>query len=120
LQVLAEKGYEFGEYDGLGWLPGIVSKLDSQSFPLPHVGWNDIQIRSSSPLLCEFDHQQDFYFVHSFVFRASEPETVLATTYYGEEFACILNKGNIYGVQFHPEKSQKAGRLLLQNFLGLS
>ncbi|MFH1148452.1 MAG: imidazole glycerol phosphate synthase subunit HisH [Pseudomonadota bacterium] len=118
LQVLAEKGYEFGEHPGLGWIPGIVDRIDSHGLPLPHIGWNDIMIKGNSPLLQGLN-KQDFYFVHSFVFRARSDDSVMATACYGEEFACVLNKGNVYGVQFHPEKSQKAGRVLVQNFLRL-
>ncbi|MCI0577812.1 MAG: imidazole glycerol phosphate synthase subunit HisH [Chloroflexi bacterium] len=119
LQMLAEKGYEFGEHEGLGWLPGTVNKLEPQGLPLPHIGWNDIHIACSSPLLNHLEGNADFYFVHSYVFRPARAENVLATTHYGEAFASVLGNGNIYGVQFHPEKSQKAGKLLIQNFLSL-
>lgn len=117
LQVLAEKGFEYGEHEGLGWIPGTVNRLDPGSLPLPHIGWNDIVARSASPLLSGFSAHPDFYFVHSYVFAPADPADVVATCTYGAEFPCILARGNVMGVQFHPEKSQKAGKLLLQNFL---
>jgi len=119
LQVLAQKGFEFGEYEGLGWIPGTVRKLDSGALPLPHVGWNDISVVRESPLTRQFGDKQDFYFVHSFVFHPGDQTHVVATSNYGQDFPCIINRDNIYGVQFHPEKSQKAGSLLIRNFLGL-
>ncbi len=120
LQVMAERGYEFGEHEGLGWVPGIVDRLNCERLPLPHVGWNSIRMERPCRLLEQFDNDQDFYFVHSYVFRPSRSDHVAATARYGEEFCCVLNMDNLYGVQFHPEKSQKAGRILIANFLNLS
>jgi glutamine amidotransferase len=118
MQVLAEKGFEFGEHDGLGWIPGVVDKLESAPNPLPHIGWNSVDFKGSwSPLLESFDTHQDFYFVHSYVFRPRDAGAVVASTEYGETFCSILGRDNVFGVQFHPEKSQKAGRILVQNFL---
>jgi glutamine amidotransferase len=117
LQVLADKGFEFGEHDGLGWIPGLVRRLDSGSLPLPHIGWNDITVKRVSPLMAGFTANPDFYFVHSYVFAPSNEEDGIATCNYGLEFPCVLGRRNILGVQFHPEKSQKAGKLLIQNFL---
>jgi len=117
MQVLAEKGYEFGEHEGLGWIPGIVDRLDSSPHPLPHIGWNSADFARRGTLLESFEAHQDFYFVHSYVFRPRDPETMTASTEYGETFCSILERDNVLGVQFHPEKSQKAGRLLIQNFL---
>ncbi len=119
MQVLADKGYEFGEFDGLGWISGEVKKLDSGDLPLPHIGWNNINIARDTSLLAGLDSEQDFYFVHSYVFEESDENDALAKTEYGENFTSIVNKDNIFGVQFHPEKSQKAGKLLLKNFLNL-
>lgn len=117
LQVLADKGYEFGEHDGLGWLGGRVTRLESGDLPLPHVGWNSIAVRRESPLLEHLRPDEDFYFVHSFVMRPALEDDVVATTDYGEPFASVVSRGNIHGVQFHPEKSQRAGRRFLENFL---
>ena len=119
MQVLANKGYEFGEHKGLGWIKGKVRKLESRELPLPHIGWNDIKILKSSLILDGFGQQNDFYFVHSFVFDAEDKESIVGTTNYGEDFVSVINKGNVYGVQFHPEKSQKSGKLLLSNFLNI-
>lgn len=119
LQVLAETGYEFGEHQGLGWIHGEVLKLDSEELPLPHIGWNNILARQAHPLLSNIENNQDFYFVHSYVFRAKTPANIIAQTEYGQFFNSIIAQDNICGVQFHPEKSQKAGKLLLKNFLNL-
>lgn len=120
MQVLADKGFEFGEHEGFGWIAGVVDKLDSAPNPLPHIGWNSIDFTRPSPLLANFDTNQDFYFVHSFVFRPRDADVAIASTDYGETFCSIVGRDNVLGVQFHPEKSQKAGRHLVENFLNLS
>lgn len=118
MQVLADIGYEFGEHKGLGWISGNVRKLEADQLPLPHIGWNDIKVLKSSPI-AEGLKQNDFYFVHSFVFEAKDKENIIGVANYGEEFVAIVSKNNIYGVQFHPEKSQKSGMRLLNNFLSI-
>lgn len=120
MQVLADQGYEFGETAGLGWIGGSVRQLQAGSFPLPHIGWNNIDVQRHSPLLDGLEHAPDFYYVHSFAFDAADPADVLATTEYGQQFAGVIARGNIHGVQFHPEKSQRAGMRLVKNFLALS
>ena len=121
MQVLATIGREFGDYKGLNWIPGIVQKIDTGELPLPHIGWNNCVFRKESPLVQDFNGQPDFYFVHSYAYDLStvNEHSLIATTNYGADFCSILQKDNIFGVQFHPEKSQKAGRLLLANFLAL-
>lgn len=121
MQVLAERGLEFGEHKGFGWIKGTVSKLEiPDDLTLPHMGWNDINIKiENNKLLEHFTDHQDFYFVHSFAITDAESENVVAVTEYGVGFISVVNKENIYGVQFHPEKSQKAGRVLIDNFLRL-
>jgi glutamine amidotransferase len=119
MQVLADVGTEFGEHRGLGWVPGKVERLDSGDLPLPHVGWNDIHPQRSDPLLAGLEDGADFYYVHSFVFRPSHDEHVLATTEFGETFVAAVRKDQLFGVQFHPEKSQHAGLRLVRNFLGV-
>jgi len=121
MQVLAEKGLEFGEHKGFGWIKGTVSKLDVPAeLNLPHMGWNDISIKiPDNKILNHFTDHQDFYFVHSFALTEADNENVIAETEYGINFVSVVNKENIYGVQFHPEKSQKAGRVLIENFLSL-
>lgn len=118
MQVLADIGYEFGEHKGLGWISGNVRKLEAGQLPLPHIGWNDIKVLKSSPIAKGL-RQNDFYFVHSFVFEAKDKENIIGVANYGEEFVAIVSKDNIYGVQFHPEKSQKSGMRLLNNFLSI-
>jgi imidazole glycerol-phosphate synthase subunit HisH len=120
MQVLATNGEEFGSHEGLNWIPGVVRKLKTTDQPLPHIGWNNIIVRCESELLTGFAGEPDFYFVHSFIFEPKHSEDVAATCDYGEEFAAVLQHENIYGVQFHPEKSQKAGMQLIRNFLSMS
>jgi glutamine amidotransferase len=117
MQILAERGYEYGEFDGLGWIPGTVRKLDSNGLRLPHIGWNNINTDQKSVLFEDFEKGPDFYFIHSYVFEPEDKAIIIATSDYGEIFCSAIQKENIFGVQFHPEKSQKAGMLLLLNFL---
>lgn len=117
LQVLADRGTEFGDHQGLGWIPGVTDRLPVDNLPLPHIGWNNLLVRRESPLLAGLDDTSDFYFVHSFAFRAENREHIVAEANYGVDFACMLQRENIHGVQFHPEKSQEAGRRLIENFL---
>lgn len=119
MQILADKGYEFGEHDGLGWIPGKVEKMKVDNLPLPHIGWNNIEILKNKPLLEGLDNNKDFYFVHSYEFKEKNFDNVVARTEYGTKFNSIISKDNIYGVQFHPEKSQRTGKLLLKNFIEL-
>lgn len=120
MQVLADRGVEFGPHPGLGWVSGSVDRLNSKTLPLPHVGWNSVTAGRPHPLLAGLESEPDFYFVHSFAFRAADPCDVLATTEYGERFCSVLQKKNLYGVQFHPEKSQRAGMKLAKNFLAIA
>ena len=117
MQVLAEKGEEFGDHSGLGWIPGKVVKINARELPTPHIGWNDIKIIKDSPLFYGLSDILDFYFVHSFVFEVKNKENILAQTEYGTFFNSMISKDNIFGIQFHPEKSQKAGQLILKNFI---
>ena len=119
MQVMATVGREFGEHNGLNWIPGIINKLETDELPLPHVGWNNCIFKKESAFTRGFTGEPDFYFVHSFayVLATVNNNSVIATTNYGTDFCSIIQKDNIYGVQFHPEKSQKAGKLLLTNFL---
>ena len=120
MQVLADVGHEFGETPGLGWIPGQVRQLDAGPHPLPHIGWNNIDLARPSALLAGLEDAPDFYYVHSYAFEAREPADVLATTEYGARFSAAVSRDNVYGVQFHPEKSQRAGMRLVNNFLALS
>ena len=113
-------GSEEGDLPGLGWIDGRVLKfkpeLPNQNLKVPHMGWNHIDQAKESKLFRETDSQQRFYFVHSYYVRPARDEDVLARTTYGETFASALERENIAGVQFHPEKSHKYGMKLLKNF----
>lgn len=116
MQLLADRGTEGGDVQGLGLIPGRIRQVDSRGLRLPHVGWNNVQIRQKHPLLTGIRDGVDFYFVHSYRYEADKMGDVLAVTEYGEEFPSIVAKGNIVGAQFHPEKSQVNGLRLLENF----
>lgn len=120
MQVLATRSLEFGECSGLGWIRGSVEMVRSKNFPLPHIGWNNILCKQNSPLLTGLGDDPNFYFVHSYAFRLENERHIVATTSYGEEFCSVAQCENIYGVQFHPEKSQRAGIRMAKNFLSLS
>lgn len=117
MQVMATNSFEFGENLGLNWIPGTVSKLSSGNYPLPHIGWNNLSFNQKNQILDGINEDLDFYFVHSYKYELINKNFLLATTEYGENFSSIVNKENIYGVQFHPEKSQIAGKKLISNFL---
>lgn len=119
MQMLA-KSSEEGILPGLGWIDGKVKKfnrstLDAQ-MPLPHMGWNSLTCKTESPLLVNMGQEPSFYFLHSYYFKCSNDENMVAVASYGEEFACVVNSGNIYGIQCHPEKSHQNGIQLLKNF----
>lgn len=122
MQILAEKSEE-GELPGLGWIPGYVKKFDrkliKQKPYLPHMGWNTIMLKKSSSLFKNIDNDLGFYFVHSFYFDCKSSDNVLSSTVYGEEFTSAVYNKNIYGTQFHPEKSHSNGVKLFSNFSAL-
>ena len=117
MQLLADRGLEFGEHEGLGWIGGEVLRLEpgEPTLKVPHVGWNDVSA-GAHPLFIDTP-TAEMYFTHSYAFQASDPEVVVAHTDYGGVFAAAVVSGNISGVQFHPEKSQGAGLALLARFL---
>jgi glutamine amidotransferase len=117
MQVLGETGIEFEKAEGLGVFSGVVSRIDSGTLPLPHVGWNNLVDIEDNPITTGVSSEDDFYFVHSNGFTVIQDEFVLAKAVYGSSFPAIISEGNTYGVQFHPEKSQKAGNKLIENFL---
>jgi len=119
MQVLGEAGVEFEEANGLGVLPGMVSRIDSGKYPLPHVGWNNLVEITKNPLTAGVSEKDDFYFVHSYAFTSIPDEYVVAQVNYGTNFPAIISSGNTYGVQFHPEKSQSAGNRMIENFLAI-
>ena len=116
MQLLAERGYEFGDSAGLGFIPGEVKPFDlSEEFLIPHVGWNSLEYSKDHPVFDGIKKNIDFYFVHSFVFHAAE-DCVVAKCDYGGLFPAVVAKGNVIGAQFHPEKSQAGGLDILENF----
>ncbi len=121
MQMLAKKGFENETSDGLGWIDADCVRLEPRSAEerIPHIGWNGAEHDGSSPLFAGLPSGKDFYFVHSYALKCRAPRQVVATTPYAGGFACAVGRDNIWGVQFHPEKSQKAGFQLLRNFLAL-
>jgi glutamine amidotransferase len=115
MQVLSTRGEEGGAVPGLALIPGDVVLMEPDSLRLPHVGWNSVSFRSPHPVLEGIRDGKDFYFVHSYEFRCA-PEHSYAETSYGRPFSSIVGVGNVLGVQFHPEKSQRNGLQLLENF----
>lgn len=122
MQMLAG-GSDEGELPGLNWVPGRVKAFAntpaSQDLPMPHMGWNDLQVRPGNKLFTDFEPEPRFYFLHSFYFDAEDKADVAATAQYGLDFDCIVSKGHIHGVQCHPEKSHHFGAQLLKNFAEL-
>lgn len=122
MQLCADFGLEGEQTDGLSIVPGSIEKLPSQSsvHKVPHIGWNEVIYHQDSPLFRNIADRTDFYFVHSFHFKASVETDILAKTDHGINFVCAVGRDNQFGVQFHPEKSSKSGLRLLQNFCELS
>ena len=119
MQLFATFGDEDGGSDGLGWIEGKVKKISLKdlSLKLPHMGWNNIKISSNSKLLNGINNDSHFYFVHSYSFDVDEKKYVSATTNYSSEIVSAIEKENIFGTQFHPEKSQANGIKILENFV---
>jgi len=109
LQMFADIGYEETETKGLGWMPGKVSKIDNQDgkYKLPHIGWNQINIVKESKIFKNIDNNSHMYFVHSYEFIPSDKNVISATTDYSTNIVCSVEKENLFGTQFHPEKSDK-------------
>jgi imidazole glycerol-phosphate synthase subunit HisH len=121
LQMLFDEGHEFGVHQGLGLLPGKVIKFPG-GVRVPHVGWNQVEYRNGSaqhPLFRGLPNHSFYYFVHSYYVEPADEDCVLGQTEYGLTYASICGRGNVLGVQFHPEKSQTAGLQLLKNFAEL-
>ncbi len=122
MQMLAHSSDE-GILPGLGWMDASVKKFDVSKINfnthLPHMGWNDVRLVKQSGILTGLEKEAKFYFLHSYYFHCNDQMDTIATTEYGIEFSCAVNKNNIYGVQFHPEKSHQYGIQLLHNFANL-
>ena len=121
MQLLADKGYEVRECDGLGYIPGEIVRFTQtqEKERIPHVGWNEILKREDSPLFDGIADGTNYYFVHSYHFRVANEKNIATVTPYCREFVSSVIKDNIVGTQFHPEKSQKAGFKLIKNFLSM-
>ena len=121
LQMFANIGYEEKETEGLGWIPGKVSKIDNQKgkYKLPHIGWNQINILKNSKILKGVEKNSHMYFVHSYEFIPEDKDVISSTTNYSSNIVCSVEKENIFGTQFHPEKSDKIGLKIIDNFINL-
>jgi glutamine amidotransferase len=121
MQLICRESFEFGHFQGLGWIDAAVRRFEPDlGIRIPHVGWNNLIIKRRSALLESREDGPDAYFVHSYYVDAEEPCDVAATCLYGREFAALLEKGNIFAAQFHPEKSQEAGLRMLARFAEVS
>ena len=121
MQMFADVGYEENKTKGLGWISGKVSKIDNQNqkFKLPHIGWNEITITKDSSIFKNIDNKSHMYFVHSYEFIPEDKSVISSTTDYSTNIVCSVEKDNIFGTQFHPEKSDKLGLKLIENFISI-
>ena len=115
MQMLANESEEKGLHQGLGWIEGKIKKLPDTNLKMPHMGWNIVKPITNNNNLIE--KSEDYYFVHSYYFECAQRENILAETQYGINFSSIVAKENIYGVQFHPEKSSSQGLNLIKKFM---
>jgi imidazole glycerol-phosphate synthase subunit HisH len=117
MQLLATRSHEFGEHDGLDLIAGSVERISTEpGLRIPHVGWNDLDVRRPDAILGGLGPEPTFYYVHSYEFVADDPETVTGVTDYGRAVTATVGAGNVFGVQFHPEKSAADGLALLRGF----
>ena len=121
LQMFANVGYEESETKGLSWIRGKVSKIDNQNgkYKLPHIGWNQIKFVKDSRIYKNIENNSHMYFVHSYEFIPKDKSVISATTDYSSNIVCSVEKENIFGTQFHPEKSDKNGLKIIDNFINL-
>ena len=119
MQLFAKIGYESQETKGFGWIDAEVRKINNMNnkIKLPHMGWNEIEIKKDCFLFSNIKNKSHVYFIHSYEFKTKQKECVVATTNYGNSITVSIVKENIFGTQFHPEKSQKNGLIILENFL---
>ena len=121
LQMFADIGYEETKTKGLGWIPGEVIKINNQNgkYKLPHIGWNQINIIKDSKIFKDIKNNSHMYFVHSYEFIPEDKNLITSITNYSSNIVCSLEKENIFGTQFHPEKSDKNGLKIIENFIEL-
>ena len=119
MQLFGDIGYETQETRGFGWINGEVRKINNinKTLKLPHMGWNQIELKKDFVLFSNLKNKSHMYFVHSYEFITKEKDCIVATTNYGNSITVAVAKENIFGTQFHPEKSQKNGLIILENFL---
>ena len=119
MQLMAERGREFETVDGLGWIGGDIVAIEraDPALKIPHMGWNELLPRAAHPVLAGLPAGTHAYFVHSYHFRPADSADLIAETDYGGPLAAVIGRDNLIGTQFHPEKSQMAGLLLIANFL---
>ena len=119
MQLFSEQGYEEQATEGFGWIKGSVKKIkiNNKDLKLPHMGWNEVNVVKKNDLFLDIKNLSHFYFVHSFAFEVKDEKAVICTTDYEKKVVAALLKENIFGTQFHPEKSQNNGIKLLANFL---
>lgn len=121
MQMLFNRSYEYGEYEGLGLIPGEIVPMEGRipkDLPIPHIGWNELMLKQPSPLMKNTANGDYVYFVHSY-YAETPAEYVIATTDYGVEMTAAVQKDNVYGCQFHPEKSSEVGLSILKAFCEL-
>ena len=117
MQLLAEKAEEFGTHAGFGWIPGSVVRItETEGYKIPHMGWNEVDFQDN-PLFSGLEQKTNFYFVHSYYFKTTNSEDIAATTNYPNVITAAVKRENIFGTQFHPEKSHNSGQVILTNFL---
>ena len=121
LQMFADVGYEETETKGLSWISGKVSKINNQNgkYKLPHIGWNEVNIVKDSKIFKNIENNSHMYFVHSYEFIPNDKSVISATTDYSSNHVCAVEEENIFGTQFHPEKSDKTGLKIIDNFISL-
>ena len=121
MQMFADVGYEETKTQGLGWIAGKVTKINNQNgkYKLPHIGWNQVNIIKKSEIFNDIKNNSHLYFVHSYEFKPEDRGVVSATTEYSSNIVCSVEKENIFGTQFHPEKSDQEGLKIIENFINL-
>ena len=121
MQMFAGIGYEETTTKGLGWIAGKVTKIDNQKgkYKLPHIGWNEINIKKESKIFKDIDDKSHMYFVHSYEFIPEDKSVISSTADYSTSIVCSVEKNNIFGTQFHPEKSDKIGLKIIENFISI-
>lgn len=121
MQLLCSQSHEFGLHKGLNFIPGEVVnfELESNKMRIPHMGWNNVKFSRNDPIFNSIENNSDFYFVHSYYFKCENQDNILGTTDYGFNFTSVIKSNNVYGAQFHPEKSQNQGLTLIKNFINL-